>query len=277
MNRATVCLAVARLCGLVLLMAVTLKVHGVTAGGVGQSLGHFSPTVQLAGIEFEAIVGLWLVSGWRHRGAWLAGVGLYGALAGVSLYLVWTGVSSCGYLGRVQISPWASFALDAACLAGLALTRPADLSEWLRTPASSAVRTAAAGVGVVLLIVGSTSPAANRQFARLRGEALILEVGDADAGAAQPGESRWVEGAVENISDRDARLIGGTADCACLATADLPVTIPAGGRAVVRVDIRYVGSPGNFKHSFRWHTDVPTQPQLGVFVSGRVEAGPERH
>lgn len=270
-------LAVARICGLILLAAVALKIQNSLAGGVGQSLGHFSPRVQLAGVEIEAIVGLWLISGWARRGAWLAGVGLYCVLAVVSLYLIQAGVSSCNCFGRVHVSPWASFAVDAACLAGLILNRPAGWLERYRSPTESAVRTAAAGAVFVLLIMGGTSSTASRYFARLRGEALILEVEDVDAGAALSGEIRSVDVSVENISDRDARLVGGTADCSCVATTDLPVTIPAGGRAVVRVDIRYVGSSGNFKHSFRWYTDVSTQPYLVGFVNGRVEAGAERH
>lgn len=270
-------LAVARVCGLILLTGVALKIQGAMAGGVGQSLGNFSPRVQLAAIEIEALVGLWLVSGLARQGAWFAGVGLYSVLAGVSLYLVSAGVSNCRCFGHVHVSPWTSFALDATCLAGLVLTRPADMSEWFHTPMALVLRAAAAVVAILLLILGGTSPAANRQFALLRGEALILEAEDTNVGAAQSGDYRWVEVAVENISNSDARLVGGTADCSCLSTTDLPVTISPGGRSVIHVAIRFGGSPGNFKHSFRLYTDVPTQPLLYGFVHGRVDEASERN
>ena len=84
--------------------------------------------------------------------------------------------------------------------------------------------------GAALLAV--TSKEAGRQLAWLRGESLRMD-GDVDAGPATQGETRSVLIMVKNASGADVHLIGGTASCACVATDDLPITVPARGSATV--------------------------------------------
>jgi hypothetical protein len=108
--------------------------------------------------------------------------------------------------------------------------------------------------------------------ARLRGEVVILPNGDADVGVASGGEVRVFEVRVENLTDSDVRLVGGTSNCACVATDDLPLTIPAGGATDVHVRVKFTGEPGRFRHTFHWYTDAPAQPRLGGRVTGRVAA-----
>ena len=237
--------------------------------GVSQ-LSLFSPRVQLSAIEIEAFVGLWLLSGLAARSAWALAVVLYSGLAIVSLYLGAVGQPSCGCFGRVEVSPWASLALDIACVGSLALSRPAAASGLLWAGWPTAGRTAAVVLAVLGAILLMTSRPAGRHFARLRGESLWLE-SDSDAGAAAFGEVRYVAVTVENVSANDVHLLGGTPTCACLATDDLPITVPAGGRISVRVAIKYTGQPGEFKHSYYWHTDAPSQPLMAGHVTGRVE------
>ena len=260
-------------CGLVLLGAVALKVQGMTAGGVGESLALFSPRVQLLGLEAEALVGLWLVSGYAHRFAWLAGVTLFTLLAAVSVYLVAVGQKSCGCFGRVEVSPWASLALDVTCVAALVATRSVGFSQHF---SPRGVLTAAGLLAAVSgLAFAATGDTAGRELARLRGESMRLVGGDADAGTAPKGESRSVPVTVENLTGGDLRLIGGTASCACVATDDLPLTIPAGGSVTVQVRIKFTGEVGRFKHTFLWYTDASSQPRLSGSVAGWVDAAAE--
>ena len=65
-------------------------------------------------------------------------------------------------------------------------------------------------------------------------------------------------------------LVGGTASCACVATADLPITVPAGGTATADVTVRFTGDVGRFKHTFVWYTDAPSQPAIYGSVTGQV-------
>jgi hypothetical protein len=258
-------------CGVILLAAVALKVQGMTAGGVGQSLSMLSPRVQLIGLEVEALVGVWLLSGAARRGAWLAAVTLFSTLAAVSVYLVAVGQPSCGCFGRVEVSPWASLTLDVGCVLALLATRPAG--QW-QLDSGIALTATAVAVAFGALAFGSMTPLAEKTLARVRGEDLVLTGGDADAGTAAKGESRDVPVTIENITCADLHLIGGTASCACVATGDLPLTVPAGGRVTVHVTIRFTGEAGEFKHTFLWYTDAPRQPRLSGSIAGRV-AGPE--
>ncbi|QJW98785.1 MauE/DoxX family redox-associated membrane protein [Frigoriglobus tundricola] len=243
MSRNAIGDAVMRLCGAVLLAAVALKVHGLSAGGVGRALSLLSPRTQLVGTEVEALVGIWLLSGYARRGAWWSGLMLFFALAAVSAYLVAVGQKSCGCFGRVEVSPWVSLALDAVCALGLVATRPDGV--WPGRAVSKHDLVPACGlVAAVGLLFAATGETTGRSLSRLRGEPLFIAGGDTDAGAAPKGESRTVPVTVENLSETDVNLFGGTTTCACVATADLPLIVPAHGQATVHVTIKFTGEMG---------------------------------
>lgn len=264
---------VRRGCGLVLLVAVALKVEG---GWSGQPLSLLSPRVQFIGMQVEALVGLWLVSGYASRGAWLAGVATYTLLAGVSGYLAWAGQTSCGCFGRVAVSPWSALALDVVCLAGLLVVAP-ERGWSLRTKPSAEGKVAA---GTLLAVLGLTvfvwTDTGRLALARLRGDSLLVVQGEIELGTAARGQSLSVPVQVANIGSKPVRLVGGTASCACVATGDLPVDVPGGESVIVHLSIKFTGEPGRFRHTFQWYTDSPTQPHLTGSVAGQVaQAGRE--
>jgi hypothetical protein len=79
--------------GGLLLAAAGLKLYGLSVSAIPR-VGWFSqPWVQLAVVEWELILGLWLLSGSYPRGAWLAALGTFAAFAAVSGYLGWIGVA----------------------------------------------------------------------------------------------------------------------------------------------------------------------------------------
>ena len=53
----------------------------------------------------EAVLGLWLLSGWSARAAWAGATGFFALMASASLYLALAGQQSCGCLGRIQVNP----------------------------------------------------------------------------------------------------------------------------------------------------------------------------
>lgn len=251
-------------CGCILLVSVALKVQGL-ATGTGQPLAVFAPWVQLSGMQAEALVGLWLLVGVARHGAWLAGLVLFTILAAVSVYLIAAGQKSCGCFGQVEVSPWASLALDLACVAALLLARP--LGGIVRASACQACFVAAT---VGLIAVLSSTDVASRQLARLRGAAILLPSGDADVGGAPSGETRTITVAVENVTDEPIRLIGGTTSCVCASTVGLPQTVPARSRVDVTLVVRFTGDVGLFVHDFEWFTDSPKQPRVGGRITGHV-------
>jgi hypothetical protein len=119
--------------GLFLLVAAGLKAHSLATDPLSQDAFFASPRLLIATIEVEIVLGLWLLSGWFVRAAWVTALGFFGVLAGVSLYLALAGQRSCGCFGQVTVSPWATFSLDIAAVAALALWRPAPRTA-LRQP-----------------------------------------------------------------------------------------------------------------------------------------------
>ena len=105
---------------------------------------------------------------------------LYTLLAGVSVYLIAVGQPSCGCFGRVEVSPWISFSLDMAAVTLLIVFRPANVLA----SRPIAWQPVAAMLALGGLVLAATSETAGRELARLRGEALLVTGGDADAGTA---------------------------------------------------------------------------------------------
>ncbi len=223
--------------------------------------------MQWLGTGVEATVGLWLVSGYARRGAWLAGLALFTLLAGVSGYFASVGQASCGCFGQVAVSPWVSLTLNAVCTVILLVGRPASDGASLRR--TIAGYSALVVCGVVVL-VGAGSSTGDAWLARLGRESLAVVPGQAEASEAEAGAMRAVRVEIVNRSNEDVRLLGGSVSCACMAADGLPLTVPARGRAEVEVKIKFNGSPGRFVHRFEFYTALPDQPKVTGRLTGTV-------
>jgi hypothetical protein len=98
------------------------------------------------------------------------------------------------------------------------------------------------------------SPAA--ALAHLRGELVTVEPSFVDFGSGKPGDVIERTVTVYNWSDQPVRLIGGTADCTCRVTQDLPATIGASSQIALPVKIRILTSlPGSATRAAELTTD----------------------
>src|SRR5262249_28731315 len=143
--------------GVLLLTAAGLKAHSLLTGAnVYESLVP-SPHLQIATIEMETLLGLWLLSGWAVRPAWAVALGVVGIMAAVSLSLALDGQASCGCFGKVEVHPWWTFGLDLAAVVALLIGRPGaeagarPLPGWGR----EVLRTAGGALGFVVGIGGA--------------------------------------------------------------------------------------------------------------------------
>src|SRR5216683_1052672 len=82
--------------GSFLLAAAGLKAHGFLVDPLSHDSLLGFPRFQIAIIEAEIILGLWLLSGWRMRQAWAVALALFVILASASLYLALDKQNSCG-------------------------------------------------------------------------------------------------------------------------------------------------------------------------------------
>ena len=195
---------------------------------------------------------------------------LFASFAAISFTNALAGKASCGCAGSQQVSPWYSLALSLAMLTALALTRPA-LGEvrslltsglW-RALSPATLLVAAPAILVVTAYYANPAPF-DRQFARLRGETVMVRPFALDYGELPPGGSATMALEVVNLSNEPVELLGGRSDCGCTVTQDLPQTIPPGSTATVRVriDVKPNAEPINYRSS------VDILSTRGTIVSG---------
>src|SRR5207244_1575534 len=128
MNRRLLHLVVSKSLGCLLLAAAGLKIYGFGMTPVG-AIGIFSsPSFQVGLIEFEILLGLWLLSGKSPIGSWLVAIAGFASFGAVSFYLGWIGQASCGCFGQLSVSPWYAFGIDLVAILALLVGQP-DLKQ----------------------------------------------------------------------------------------------------------------------------------------------------
>ena len=129
------------------------------------------------------------------------------------------------------------------------------------------VLAAVLGTGVILY----GSPAA--ALAKLRGETLTVDQAAVEFGHGQTGDVLNRQVTVTNHSDKLLRIIGGTADCSCITTTDLPVTIaPNESKSVSIVyKIPHTDQAGITNRKAILMTDCPKRLKLTLTLSAMVD------
>jgi hypothetical protein len=262
------------LAGLLCLAAAALKSHGMALGPLSRDSVLSSPPLQVAAIEIEILLGVWLLSGQYRGTAWLAAMIWFMVLGGASLYLALVGQRSCGCLGVVHVSPWTMFIADITTIGVLAACRPrCGLIDWgelsLRRPLTTAVSAGAMFVlacGVFLVFTHASSDV----LARARGESITLEPSVYDAGDGVAGEGRTVPVEIVNHTRHPIRVVGGTRKCSCRVTEGLPLTVSPHGSASLEVYVRFSGTAGVFRRAYVLYTDDEQHPFVTAQVTGRV-------
>jgi methylamine utilization protein MauE/uncharacterized protein DUF1573 len=268
-----------RALGGLLLLAAGLKAYGFTLDPIA-NIGVFSaPWFQVLVIELETLLGLWLISGSNRRLAWLVAVAVFMIFAFVSLYQTWIGQASCGCFGKLPVSPWFALGVDTLALIALALAWPSPVilrksrntRNGLRGVGEPGLTWAFIGGAVFgLFVLGSSLMfgSVESAVAHLRGERVSIRPTVLDAGSGPIGDVRTIEIEVVNRTERAVRLIGGTSDCSCIVTQDLPITLAPGATVPVPFTLRFTGSPGLFTRTVELFTDDPEAPNVRVRVAG---------
>jgi hypothetical protein len=267
-------LVVSRLLGLVLLAAAVVKLSGSPAEPVSRSPLLPHPGLTLALVQWELVLGAVLVAGVvPHVGRWLA-AGTFAVFAAASFHSGWMGQASCGCFGRAVVNPWLMFGIDLAA-AGLLLA--------FRPPGRSAVsvgRLARVGVlaaGLVAVGLGGLALAAGSVgggLARLRGDQLTVTPATLDLGTRAGGDTATAPVTVANHTGRPLRLVGGTSDCSCITTDDLPADVPPYGRREVTVHAKLPAAGGAFARTAWFWTDGDRR-QVTFGIVGRATPAAE--
>jgi len=260
-----------RMLGVLLLVSAGLKFYGLNAI-VSNDLSHSSSGswLQAVTILWEVFLGGSLLIGRNQFVVWCASVMTFGVFWAFSGYLGLIGRATCGCFGVVEASPWVAFTVDSLAIVTLLVIRPKPTTlrgRWAILTAATAVCIALLGIlGTVWY--GSVGVA----LTHLRGEQYAISPDVLDLGGGYPGDALTARVVVHNFSDRDTLLVGGTSDCSCVATNDLPLKIPAGGSASVsiKVTLPRATTPGVSSKVVAFQTSDYTRDPLFLRVNFTV-------
>jgi len=234
--------------------------------------------VQLIAVQWELLLGAWLLSSRYQVGAWFAALGTFLAFAGVSSYLGFTGQTSCGCFGSIKASPWYAVALDVVCITLLSIFRPNFQSRRLMTEdRRSFIRAMVYGIvifGVVVAIFGAAGVrygSVEVAMGRLRGESIIIDPPFVDFGDGAAGDVIERSISIRNFTDNEVRIVGGTSDCRCVFAKGLPLTIAPRAAGDLALQFQF---PSDAKDSVRQRaliiTDNTEQPIVVIRFFGKL-------
>ncbi len=263
--------------GALLLLTASLKLYGSSMFTLPSMAWYTAPWVQLAAVQWEILLGLWLLSRKARIGSWIAAVFTFALLAGISAHLGWIGEATCGCFGAIKASPWQAFTVDVTVLLLLVIGRPpiealrAELqrSIFLFGCFALGIGASFAGLsGVGIWFAGSPGAA----LAKLRGESITVHPGYVDFGIGQPGGKLEATVEVRNWTDRPVRIIGGTSDCSCVTTTGLPVIVQPRDSVSIPLWLKVRQSqPGLFTREVELWTDCDSQQTVRCRVGCRVQ------
>jgi hypothetical protein len=258
------------LLGLLLLGTAGLKLFGGSNQIARTVLPLLSPRLYAAGVAFEAILGAWLLTGIAPVWSWITSIGFFGLLSYMSLRLGLMGQTSCGCLGaKVQLNPWWAFAVDVIAIIALLVWRPRQIRAGIRAGIPSLVGGTLI-VSVVALGLVLWHGSLRSALAHIRGETIVVNPGVVELGNGKAGEVRMVSLELTNYHEKPVRIVGGTSDCSCIATQDLPMDIPVNESRTIRVQVKFTGTPGVIRRRFSLFADIERLRVMPVAVTGRV-------
>jgi len=206
---------VARCLAVLLVATAALKLHGLGTDPIARRGVFSAPELQLAVVQIEVLLGLFLWVGKAPIGPWLCALVVFGSFAGASFYLGWVGEAACGCAGALfSVSPWWAFGADLFILAALVLGRPDLKPAWdePRTHLAAAMQPAlyvlaatALPLGLLLGVVHLTFGSVQGIVAHFRGERVSISPRLADLGSGPRGESHSVVIDVWNGTGAPAR------------------------------------------------------------------------
>lgn len=268
--------------GVLLLTAAGFKAHALWTDPNPPLSVFSSPRWQLAFIEIETLLGFWLLSGISPPTVWIASLGVFSFLAGVSFFLATLGLLSCGCFGKVTINPWYTSTIDLLAIAALCYWRPKNqpFSVLIRETMIVSLRRSLRRLPAAILLFGALGAAIYalhraEVFAGLRNESLTVEPAVLDIGQGANGEEKTVQVPVQNHTDRPIRITGGTANCRCVVIHGLPIIVPARTLAAIPMEITLVGGPGPFRKRFVLFTDDVNQTVVHAWLLGQISNGKE--
>jgi hypothetical protein len=168
------------LIGWMLIVAALLKGVETATSPTADWSRSISGELSVALVGAEVFVGSWLVCGFYPAAGRVAAIGLFCSFAVVNSLQLASGVTRCGCLGPIRVSPWLTLAIDLMALVALALFRP--LRSRDTAISWHTVRFAVAW----LACIGAVAGTATVRYSRTWSEEIVIVEPTAWIGARLP-------------------------------------------------------------------------------------------
>jgi len=232
-----------RVLAIALLLAAALKAYAIFSGLHVQDGWSNDPKFRMLAIEWEALLGFWLLFGRAGAVRWTAAFLTFVSFAVVSGVLGVTGAASCGCLGIIHVNPWWMFMFDLAAMAVLLSLRPLWLDFKQRRYAMLAGALAAiAFTGMAVANIGAPKDLALLELREI-GIAMPREV---SVGAGHAGEWREASLEIANHGSEPVRVYGGSYGCGLDLLSDCPAVVLPGAATKLRVRLRLPKDIGEY-------------------------------
>ena len=157
----------------ILLAAAGLKAYQLATEPVGgKDIFSFRWSL-IAQVEFEILLGVWLLSGLFKRPAWLAALACFAFFCCATLYKALSGAVSCGCFGKIEVSPWYTLVLDVCAVFAL-LVFPPDAKP---APSGRISRRRLIATGMAAAFVAVPAGVAMGAYHRENGDAQLHHEG----------------------------------------------------------------------------------------------------
>jgi len=121
---------VLKLLGVLLLTAAVLKGWQLLTEPMANKDIWTNRAFLIFTVEFELALGIWLLSGFFKKLAWLVTLACFSMFAVITLYKGISGAESCGCFGSVHVNPWITlFAIDIPSILSLVIFRQKHESD----------------------------------------------------------------------------------------------------------------------------------------------------
>jgi hypothetical protein len=239
--------AVPILAGVLLAAGAALKGYQLaTESAKDTSASH---TLRILGVELEAVLALWLLSGWRARLSRTAAIAVFLLFTCVSGYHAVAGHASCACFGKLETNPWLTLALDVLILCMLGIWTPEHPGRRARSHLALPVL-----VGFLLLVVttGISLAVINHTGSQ---SLLTATPSSIDLGTLSPGSSKAARFSLRNPRTASIHVARIQTSCPCVTVQLQPPVLAPGESSTGTLLI-----------------DLRAEPAFTGRLAGRVEA-----
>lgn len=253
--------------GLLLLLAALLKGHQLATEPFARTGLPGPRWLGVALVEFEFLLGVWLLSGFAAKAASALATLGFCAFVCVSLFKAIAGEESCGCFGKVAMSPWVSVAISVSAVVSLLLvpgpTRSRAFNGRSMGLMAAPIALAAWG-GFKMTEISWVNPQ------NVRG--LICAESLHDFGTIIPSQNLRSEHVfvLRNTSDHPIRILETSSTCGCTTATPATQLIEPGQHTEVRVALDLRDRIGQRMEEVHLRTDDRDTKHIRLSIRANV-------